>query len=369
MESYRPSGKKNPGASIILLLVTFVTGGITGGLVYLISLWYEILIIYPVAIGVFVGNVAIIIVKRYNMRTPLTAAMIALFGGVIGWSTNVFISYLSARNSVAEGLIPLLERIGHNDKSRIPDAVNFMLVKWSHGESVPKEQVLEVLANRSVLLSSKTDSNLPLKLSFLEASIGYMKLCAAAGTKIIDDDENVAWQFATAWTVNKITGRETMDYPQKEIHIGKNGTYILWLFEFLLAGCFAAWFAFDQAKEPFCEVCGKWYDSKPVLLKVGALSEKRIIKEEFEQLDVDTLCKRMANHTSEKKGVVLLCRYCHFCMAAPVSTELVTLKGDKRSTISSGLLSSKILFRLCLAGSKKLPKATVRGEESPSRPF
>ena len=353
MESYHPSGRSGPGALIVLCLCVVVAGGIAGAIVHGVSMWYRILMLYSLAIGVAVGRTAVFLIERRHVRAPVAAALLAFIGGAIGWGTDMGIGYLRARSHLAGRMAPLIKRAGPIDQSATGRAVSFVLVKWSRGEAVTDGQVLAVLTGRPMPLSGTAVIDVPQAPSLFAAAIGYMRLRAAAGTKIVYDEDNVAWQFAIAWTVNKTTGRESIEYPELEGVAGKNRTLILWLLDISFAGGLAAWMAFDAAKEPFCEACGTWYGSVPVLLTVGTLSEERAIKNELDRLDMDSLCRRMAGPEAKTSCVTMLCRYCQGCMKAPVFTELVAVKEGRRRTIASGLLSSGALLRLALAARKE----------------
>lgn len=349
MKHYRASGRARAGDLVTLCLCVVVAGGIAGTVANVVGNWYRILVLFPLLIGLAVGEVAQLVVKRRRVRAPVAAALIAFIGGAFGWGTDMGIGYLRARSHVAEQIAPLVGRVGPIDRGAVGRAVNFLLVKWSRGDEVTEGQVLAVLTGGPAGLSRTLPPDAPREPSLIDAAWSYLQLRAAAGMKIVDE-EGAAYGFLLAETVNAVAGKTMVADPKEEGALGKNGTWIVWFFEVVCAGGFAAFLAFDTAGEPFCEACGTWYGAVSGRVKVGAFAEGQVIKNELQRFDLDSLGKRLAQRVTWAECVVMVFRHCPTCMAAPVFTELVLEKGNGSSTLASGLLPRDAFDRLVGTG-------------------
>lgn len=249
MKRYPPSRRTDAGSLLALCLCVVVVGGIAGAVIYAVGLWYRILILFPLLIGLATGQTAELVVKSRRVRAPVAAAFIAFIGGAVGWGTEMGIGYVRARSGLAKQIAPLVERAGPIDHSATGRAVSFILVKSSHGDAVTEEQVLAVLTDHPVNLSRTLATDVPSAPSLLEAAWAYLQIRSGAGTKIVSDEKDLATSFLFARSVNMLAGSTMVPDPKEEGTLGKTGTWILWLFEIVCAGGFAAMLANEAVQK------------------------------------------------------------------------------------------------------------------------
>jgi hypothetical protein len=249
MKRYPPSASTDVGALITLCLCVVVAGGLAGTVIYVIGLWYRVLILVPFLLGIATGTAAELLIKRRRIHASVAAALIAFIGGAFGWGTEMGIGYIRARSAVAKQIAPLVERAGPIDHGATGQAVSFILVKWSHDDTVTEGQVLAVLTGQPASLSGTLAADVPAVPSLLEAAWAYLQLRSSAGTKVVSDEGDWAQAFLFAKTVNMVAGKTVVAYPKEERTLGKTGTWILWFFEIGLAGGLAAMLASDAAQK------------------------------------------------------------------------------------------------------------------------
>jgi hypothetical protein len=100
---YRPSGKSDPGALPALFVATLVAGALAGALLGVIThALIDLLIIFPLLVGLAAGGVAAWRIGAGKVRAPLVAAVIGLVGGLAGQVTKYAVDYQFFRQRVAE---------------------------------------------------------------------------------------------------------------------------------------------------------------------------------------------------------------------------------------------------------------------------
>jgi hypothetical protein len=90
---YEASGKTEEGALVRLALLALVVGGVAGAVEGLVSAWFDLLILFPLIIGVAAGAAAGKAVTDGKVRAPALAALLAALGGLVGQGAKQEVQY------------------------------------------------------------------------------------------------------------------------------------------------------------------------------------------------------------------------------------------------------------------------------------
>jgi hypothetical protein len=198
---YVPSGKSDPNALLIIAAASIGAGIVAGVIDGLVSQYFSLFILFPLALGLVVGAVGDRLITSKRFRRPVAALMIGLVGGAMAQSTVRVVRYEVFRGAVAENMAQDPEAkalIEHFGASGAVDAV------LTHdGAALP--------------------------------FLGYLSIAAKQGITVA--------HFGSTGKGPAFTG---------------GAAYAIWLAEILIAAGVAAAMLRSQAKEPFCEACEGW---------------------------------------------------------------------------------------------------------------
>jgi hypothetical protein len=90
---YEASGKTDDGAPMRLALLALVVGAVAGAVEGFVSGWFDLLIIFPLVIGLAAGGAAAKAVKDGKVRAPVLAAWLAALGGLAGQGVKQEVQY------------------------------------------------------------------------------------------------------------------------------------------------------------------------------------------------------------------------------------------------------------------------------------
>lgn len=211
IKAYRPGGKV-PILGVIWLTLLAVVGGVAmGGLVFLVSRFIYVPLLFPLGMGVSGGGLVAMIVKKRKLSNPLVAGGFGLLIGLVIYGTYQYVGYLIFRQ---EGLDVLAGQVSDEHISQVFD----------------------------LIMVEETGS---------PGFLGYLRWTARAGM-----------------TITILIGRAfPLGFTLKSI-----GVWLYWLIELGLAVGPAAFFAYEAASKPFCHSCQRWYGLSEYIGDVAAVS-------------------------------------------------------------------------------------------------
>jgi hypothetical protein len=235
---YRASGKTDPGWFPAFFLGTTGAGIAVGALEAWISTTFSwnLLIIFPAAIGVAVGAFAIARIEKNGIRAPITVGILAMLAGVLGQLTVHVGSYIQTRRSI-------VDNFESNRAEEIRKA-------GDDAEAVKEIRAIDRDAAIDDELERRTGNR---------GFVGFLTLMATKGFTITNHGSS-----GTA--------------------VSGIGTWLFWLLDFLIAGGAAFSMAHSRANEPFCETCKRWY-GKALVVASGS-GEKPAWQAAVKALDV-----------------------------------------------------------------------------------
>ena len=269
---YVPSGKSDPGALPPILFAAVIAGLLTGALEGFVSQWFNLLLIFPAALGAVIGGVAGQSVTKRHVRMPLAVAAIGLAAGILGGAAVHGVAYFQARSKLGA----LIERD--------PRAADYI-----------RENGLRKAVD---VAFGGEEGTLPI--------LGFFKQAAEAGITIKG--------HGSSGSEPTLTGI---------------GVYILWIAELFVICGIAIAMLVDAARKPFCEGCNAWYDRR-VLLGTGA-GDKATLKQVSLHLEngqyADAL--RGLGTSDAKTASSLMLNGCSKCNAHEPVLEFTGVSGLK----------------------------------------
>ncbi|MBN2361551.1 MAG: hypothetical protein JXR83_19015 [Deltaproteobacteria bacterium] len=271
--AYHPSGKSAPGALIKLVLLAMVAGVAIGAVESIVSKYVvNLVLIFPLLIGMVVGGVATRQIKTGKIRAPGSAALLACLGALVGQATIHYVDYLLWRNQVVQEIRADTEAARANPEVGAEE-------KAELAQITPEQQL---------------DGFLELKYG-RGGFLGYLQLAAESGVSISRAGHSVGEDSDPT-----LTG---------------SGVYTLWGLEFLLAAGVAFFMAYSRARHPFCEICDAWYD-RTVAIAVGN-GQKQPVKDLIKTIEAADWSAMLAPATlgEPTKGLssVVLVERCATC--------------------------------------------------------
>jgi hypothetical protein len=213
---YRASGKSEPGALSVLLIGSTGLAVIFGIAESFLSQWFNLLLVFPAIIGFAAGALASKQIRTRRIRAPVTAALFALSAAWIGQATLHGVDYWRFRNRF----------VGEIESKR----QSLLQEHADNPEDVKEIQALDAVKLADDQLEKKTGSR---------GFQAYLKIAAEQGFTI-------------------------SHHGSKGPQVSGIGTWLFWLFDFIVAGGVAFFIAFERANKPFCETCKRWYDKEAV---------------------------------------------------------------------------------------------------------
>jgi hypothetical protein len=267
---YVPSGKSSPGALPILFGATLGAGVIAGIVEGFVSQWFNLLLIFPLALGLAAGGVGVAMINSRRVRNPFIAGVIGVIAGLAAQSVVHVMEYEHARSSIEDEL---------------------------EKEPAAREAMQAIGASAAVdLVLSGEERVMPF--------IGYLRMAAKHGITIT--------RYGRSSSDPTLTG---------------GWVYALWIVELLGAAAVAAIMMVSQAREPFCERCDAWYATEQAIA-AGAGDNARI-KETVRRLESGDLAAAVAGIGASDGNTagVLFVRSCAQCTEHDPVLELRRVTG------------------------------------------
>lgn len=196
-QPYVPDGGFSAVGLLVLLIGLGAAGIGMGVLAYYVSLLFYLILLFPVAIGIVVGFVGMVLVKTGKIRAPWLAGIAGLLAGVLAVLTTHYMDYRSAMKEI---------EVQRNAGA----AINLHFG--------PQEQ-----------------RDIRRKMMEMKSFADYLDLQATIGV-----------------TLKRGAGKD------KGINLGYVGSYIYWLVEMgIVAGIVFA-MTRSPAREPFCTSSNEW---------------------------------------------------------------------------------------------------------------
>ncbi|MBK7860993.1 MAG: hypothetical protein IPJ65_20785 [Archangiaceae bacterium] len=264
---YVPSGK-SARLALPMLLGAVLGAGLLGGVVEgVVSRWFNLLLIFPLCLGLAVGGAAMWVVRQRKVRSPLPAAGLAALGALLAQVVVHEVGYLSTRAEIAENL------------ERAPEMSELVATR---GMSAVVDMVLV-----------GEQSGPPF--------IAYLDRSAANGITITNHGSSSS-------SSPTLTGA---------------GVVVLWALEFLVAIATAVVITWKQARAPFCEACDGWYDDgRDVAVGAGGKEAVKQARARVEVLDVAGLLGQLGTADGKSAVVVSVKRCARNCAAHEPLLEL-----------------------------------------------
>ncbi len=225
MKPYQPSHKMGATGLPWLIGSALVGGSAIGIIVHLISLWFYLVIIFPVAMGLGGGAVTGLAVHRGKVRQPKVAAVFGVLTGLMVYGTMQVADYFQFRRMAAQ---EITRELGSVEANLADKVVNLYLLDETGAVGF----------------------------------VGYLKHSAQEGVSI---------------------GR----VGSSGMNLGETGSWIYWAIELMMIASISGWVALGAAKEPFCEPCDRWYGNKKLLGQVPLPPSESFVKlvqtEQFKQ--------------------------------------------------------------------------------------
>jgi hypothetical protein len=285
--AYVPSGKSDSGALPIVLGAT-LAAAIGGGLVEgFLAQWFNLLVIFPMVLGLLVGGVGMTLVQSRNVRNPLVVAVIGFTMGLAAQAVVHGMAYQRARSTIAAAL------------ELDPNVADFV-----------RQNGIDRAVDTAL---SGEDGAAPL--------VGYLRLAAKSGVTIT----RAGSSGSSSPTLTGV------------------GTYTLWALEFLAVAGIAAWMMGSHAREPFCERCNAWYLTEEVV--ASGAGDRGAVKALVQRLKDGRLVEavREQGPSDGKSATILVFRGCATCKDHEPLLEVrrVTGIGAKQETknVHSALLT------------------------------
>jgi hypothetical protein len=326
MKPYIPSGKTEEGAHLALIVTVLVTALVVGGLANLIGQWIRLLILFPAAMGGLVGAAALQIALAKKMRTPALVIAVAAIGGFTVWFTDFGIDYLRNRgawkDSVALVAADLEQQgLGTPDDADIDRTVDVALVHFGRGWEITPVTVAANLLNEPLSDDLGNSAEPEPDPSAWQAFAGHVKGLADEGTSISD------------------VGR-----ADDATNIGSVGTYMLWIFELLIAVGVAGAIGWEQARQPFCERCKQWFQRQERLVAVAPGTQAEAVIAAMEGGRERGLAEAWTPFDTDQPFIALGIRRCEKCASGQRFVEVVRLTPKKnkvvRKRLRKGLVES-----------------------------
>lgn len=195
-QPYVPDGGFSAVGLLVLLIGLGAAGIGMGALAYFVSQWFYLILLFPVAIGIVIGGVGMVLVKTGKVRAPWLAGIAGLLAGILAMLTSHYLEYRKFNNDL-------------NDNRG--------------------------MAQLNVLVAPKEEKELLKRLLAVKSFPDFIDAKAHEGV-----------------TIKRGAGNG------KGLNLGYIGSYIYWLVEMgIVAGIVFA-MTRSPAREPFCTSSNEW---------------------------------------------------------------------------------------------------------------
>lgn len=270
---YQASGQMNDGALGLLLLASLGTGIAIGLVEGYVSQWFNLLVIFPMVLGLGVGFAVGAVVEKKHVRAPLLAVGLAVAGAASGYASVHATQYSLYRDAVL-------------------DAIRADVAAQGGNASAVNDDLLDDL------LEKETGSS---------GFIGYMKASSKQGTQIrrFGASSGLKMDGALYW--------------------------IMLLVDLGLAVGGAGYVVFGAATTPYCENCRRWYDTVESLQSGSA--DKEAVNGTIDALSRGSFAEvgQTLGYPTRGAASLLQLKRCQGCAShEPLLTYTVITNGGKK---------------------------------------
>lgn len=219
---YRADGGFPVWGAIQLMGVLGTAGILLGAMASFISSYFWLIVLFPLAIGLILGVVGSMCLKRFKVRSPKVCGVIGFLAGCFAMLAMHYVDYQSARREIDSQLGangPVLRAL----VQKIDEAK-------AKGEELPEDM--------------KTS------LAELEKDPRFLQVMHAV-------------RLDSVWKYIDFKAHEGVELKRAArggagANLGYVGSYIYFGFEAFLVGIVAFFLMLEAAGNPFCRECGEW---------------------------------------------------------------------------------------------------------------
>lgn len=211
---YRADGGYTVAGGMMLIGLLGFAGMLLGILASVISKWFYLIVLFPMAIGLGVGGVGAFGIRRFQIRTPLLCGLAGFCGGVFAM---LAMHYTDFRREMTF-------RGDHFTAHEIEVAARVEEIKNDPNASADDKALGKELRGEPLVL----------KMLQVRTFWDYMDYAAERGVEL------------------KRTGRG------RGLNLGHAGSYIYWGVEVLIVAGVAFGIMKSTAEDPFCAICETW---------------------------------------------------------------------------------------------------------------
>ena len=341
MERYVPSNKFKPNAIWAVLGASIAAGLIAGIVAQLIGEFFRLLVIFELVMGLVAGFGASWAIKKYHMRAPVLAVLLAIVGGSFAIVGDEGLAFFRARSEVSSeftkwGNELQLEGITDDNIGVAVDAV----FAYS-GEEVNDAQLAATMTGAPLTLE---DGSIVQPLAApqpWETALGWLRSRTEAGM-----------------TIGKV-GREGDE-------VGSTGTLIWMLVGFLIVLGTAAFIAFAEARSPYDEENEDWYPGGGAVSGLGHADGKKGVVAAFKDNNITNVAPSIVAEGKPKKGYLLV-ELSHVNPNGKWLLNLTHQVNEKTSKPLGNYLASRSEVDMLLGSvAKKLDPGGTKSDESAS---
>lgn len=265
-EKYHASGEFPLSGAVQGLVVCCVAGIVVGGVAHLVGRFFYLVILFPIVMGM-AGSWALgFSITRGKIRSILVAVILGMVCTISLYGSMHVFDYLQFKSEVKAAIAAEEPELANN-----PEQVEAVIDEW--------------------LESEVGDTGF----------LGYMEYAAKQGVSI---------------------GRVGSDGG----NIGKVGTYIYWLIEFLIiAGIIFA--GSTAALEPFCSPCDTWYVKQD--LSPTSLESVEEITAAMDRHDFETAAQKV-EPTDQAPCALIEVHRCPTCHNSDAVIKIQGISVDKK---------------------------------------
>lgn len=213
VKPYRPDGGFTENSVLKLVVVMVIAGSALGFLAHLVSQWFYLIFIFPLAIGFGIGFVGMKMVKLVKTRNPWIVGIAGFLAGCIAMLMMHYFDYVTFMGNTA------------NLRTEMQEVLK-----------MTPEQRQEILNRLSA--EDRKIALLQLEIVRVNDFPGYMDFAARQGVEI-------KGHAGTSGGIN----------------LGHIGTYIYWVIEIIVVALVVFMVVKKAAAEPFCTKCNEWKKS------------------------------------------------------------------------------------------------------------
>lgn len=278
---YRAEGGYSPGSSALLLIASLATGLVLGLVFGFVRRWFYLILVFPVLIGLAVGGVGYWAVRQGKVRSTVLSGVSGLLGGLFAMLTMHYMGYLDFENNVGPFTPEVRAQMRELLKKPLPNIV---------GPAADDKLGLAMLQDPA-----------------FRAMIGVKDF-----PSYVDFRAVVGVQISGSRNVGKQGGG---------LNLGYEGSYIYWLVEVLIVAGIAVFIQAQAAKQPFCNQCQNWKETRGL----GMITRAEMAAMQSGELEA---LRSPPPATQNPQMVMVSASVCPHCgEAAPVDVKVEEITG------------------------------------------